>query len=93
MITFSIPLDLWIVLSGRFDLFHLSLGIIFCAIVTYFTGLPLFDSRKPKGLLSSWIRLARCTPWLLYQIFLANLHLMYYVFTFQIEEVVCLKKY
>lgn len=73
---------LWILLSGKFDLFHLSLGIISCSIVAYFSGDLLFEGPNTnlKGLPGAWIRFARYIPWLLYQIFLANLHVLYLTF-------------
>jgi len=80
LFTFVIMLGLWIVLSGKFDLFHLSLGVVSCSIVAYFSGDLLFDSPEKKGLLGSWIRFLQYVPWLLYQIFMANLHLMYLAF-------------
>lgn len=80
LLTFLIMLVLWILLSGKFDVFHLSLGVISCAIVAYFSGDLLFESPKIKGLPGLWIRFVRYIPWLLYQIFLANLHVMYLTF-------------
>ena len=80
LLTFIIMLGLWIVLSGKFDLFHLSLGVASCAIVAFFSCDLLFDSPKTRGLLGSWIRFLQYVPWLLYQIFLANLHLIYLAF-------------
>ncbi|HBF42583.1 MAG TPA: protein MnhE [Desulfobacteraceae bacterium] len=71
---------LWVVLSGRFDAFHLSLGIISCLIVAYFSSDLLFKSPNVKMLPGLWIRFALYVPWLLYQIFLANLHLLYLAF-------------
>ena len=80
LLTFIIMLGLWIVLSGRFDTFHLALGIVACSIIAYFSGDLLFDSPKIKGLFGSWVRFVQYIPWLIYQIFLANLHLMYLTF-------------
>jgi len=80
VITFFILFLLWVVLSGRFDLFHLSLGVISCGIVTLFSGDLLFPGPRPRHLLRSWGRFIRYLPWLLYQIFLANLHLLYLSF-------------
>jgi multicomponent Na+:H+ antiporter subunit E len=71
---------LWVILSGKFDAFHLGLGIISCLIVAYFSGDLLFDSPKIKDLPVSWLRFIRYIPWLLYQIFLANLHVLYLAF-------------
>ena len=79
-LTFLIMLGLWIVLSGKFDFFHLTLGVVSCSLVAYFSGDLLFDSVGKKGLLGSWVRFLGYVPWLLYQIFLANLHLIYLAF-------------
>ncbi|MGD2271223.1 MAG: Na+/H+ antiporter subunit E [Desulfobacterales bacterium] len=80
VLTFFVALATWVVLSGRFDLFHLTMGIISCLIVASFSGdLMLSDGRK-KGLPSQWLRFIQYLPWLLYQVFLANIHVMYLVF-------------
>jgi multicomponent Na+:H+ antiporter subunit E len=82
LLTFFIMFVLWILLSGKFDAFHLTLGIISCSIVAYFSADLLFEtpSIKVTRLAGSWIRFVRYVPWLLYQIFLANLHLLYLSF-------------
>ncbi len=80
LLAFVIMLGLWIILSGRFDLFHLSLGVVSGSIVAWFSGDLLFNSPITKGLLGSLIRLLLYIPWLLYQIFLANLHMIYLAF-------------
>ena len=82
LLTFFIMFVLWVLLSGKFDAFHLSLGIISCAIVAYFSGDLLFGTLniKVSRLPGLWIRFIRYIPWLLYQIFLANLHVLYLSF-------------
>ncbi len=82
LVTFFIMFVLWVLLSGKFDAFHLSLGIISCSIVAYFSANLLFETRTMKvtRLLRSWIRFVRYVPWLMYQIFLANLHVLYLTF-------------
>ena len=80
LLTFLIMFGLWIILSGKFDAFHLSLGLISCLIVAYLSGDLLFDSLKLKTFLGSCIRFVLYIPWLLYQIFLANLHVLYLTF-------------
>jgi multicomponent Na+:H+ antiporter subunit E len=79
LLTFFIMFVLWILLSGKFDAFHLSLGIISCSLVAYFSADLLFETPSIKviRLPASWIRFVRYVPWLLYQIFLANLHVLY----------------
>ncbi|MBW2173650.1 MAG: Na+/H+ antiporter subunit E, partial [Deltaproteobacteria bacterium] len=66
----------WVLLSGKFDAFHMSLGVISCALVAYFSSDFLFSSPKPAGLLSKWVRFATYIPWLMVEITKANLHVM-----------------
>lgn len=80
VLSFFILFALWLVFSGRFDPFHLTLGALSSALVAAFSGDMIFTSPTPKGIMGLWIRLAAYLPWLLYQIFIANLHVMYLVF-------------
>ena len=79
ILSFVILFILWIVFSGRFDGFHITLGLISSAIVAAFSGDLMFTSRESRGIFTLWLRLSTYIPWLLYQIFLANLHVMYLV--------------
>ncbi|MFN3535262.1 MAG: Na+/H+ antiporter subunit E, partial [Desulfatiglandales bacterium] len=74
-ILFFILFLLWTVFSGKFDPFHLSLGVISSIIVSLFAG-PLIPELRGKGLLRSWGRFLSYLPWLLWQIWLANLHML-----------------
>jgi len=80
VLTFFILFCLWVILSGKFDLFHLSLGVISCLIVTLFSKDLLFPELRTAGSFGTCIRFIRYIPWLLYQIFRANLHVLYLVF-------------
>lgn len=88
--TFFIMFVFWVLLSGKFDLFHLSLGIISCAIVAHLSSDLLFHNIdiSLSGLVVSWVRFVRYIPWLMYQIFLANLHLMYLTFHPRMMELI-----
>jgi len=88
VITFLVLFFLWVILSGRFDAFHLSLGIISSVIVTLFSGDLLFPGARPRRLLRAWGRFMRYVPWLLYQIFLANLHLLYLSFHPNLQDLI-----
>ncbi len=79
-LTFIIMFGVWILLSGRFDLFHLSLGVVSCALVSLFAGKMLFPATDFKKLPGLWLRFIKYLPWLVYQIFVANIHLMYLSF-------------
>jgi len=68
----------WIVLSGKFDLFHLLLGAVSCLIVARLSQDLLFHERD-KGLavrISEAFRFIPYTCWLLSQIVLANFHVI-----------------
>jgi multicomponent Na+:H+ antiporter subunit E len=88
LIVFIIMLVLWVILSGRFDAFHLGLGIISSFLVAYFSGDFIFDSPRVQGFFVSWIRFVVYIPWLLYQIFLANLHVLYLTFHPRMMELI-----
>ncbi|MBE0585897.1 MAG: Na+/H+ antiporter subunit E [Desulfofustis sp.] len=79
-LTFLICFATWIVLSGRFDLFHLGLGVIACIIVSSLSGTILISRRAFSQLPRQWLQFILYIPWLLYQILLANLQVMYLVF-------------
>ena len=81
---------LWVILSGKFDVFHLSLGVISSAIVAFFSADLLFGNLgiKVVNLPVSWIRFIRYVPWLLYQIFTANLYVLYLTFHPKMMELI-----
>ena len=78
-LTFLICFVTWIILSGRFDLFHLGLGVIACSITASLSGTMLISVRELDRLPGRWGRFILYVPWLLYQVMLANLHVMYLV--------------
>jgi multicomponent Na+:H+ antiporter subunit E len=80
VLTFIIMFGLWLILSGHFDAFHMSLGLVSCAIVSYLSSDLLFPSPKIEGLLKQWARFIRYVPWLMLEIIKANLHVTYLVF-------------
>jgi multicomponent Na+:H+ antiporter subunit E len=79
---------LWMILSGKFDAFHLSLGIISSAIVSYISSDLLFEQTPLKRILITGFRFLLYIPYLLYQIFLANLHLLYLSFHPRMMELI-----
>jgi len=78
--TFCVTFATWCVLSGKFDVFHLTLGVISCLIVSFLSADLLLQSRKLKKLPMIWFRFIRYIPWLLFQVFVANIHVMYLAF-------------
>ena len=79
-LTFVIMALFWVLFSGKFDPFHISLGFASCLIVAALNHHFLFASGIRPKLFIHWVRFAGYIPWLFYQIFRANLHVLYLVF-------------
>jgi multicomponent Na+:H+ antiporter subunit E len=71
--TFITMLTFWILLSGMFDAFHLSLGVLSCLLVALFSHDLLFYGDKKGAWLRSTLGMLLYLPWLFWQIVLANL--------------------
>ena len=73
-ITFSILFVFWLLWSGLYDPFHITLGVISCSIVVFWSG-PLFiQTRQPIATrVAQWVRFEIYSVWLVWQIVLANL--------------------
>lgn len=80
LVTFLILFALWILLSGRFDYLHLGLGLISCVVVASISGDLLFPEGNTRKFFTLAWPFLRYIPWLIYQIWLANLHLLYLTF-------------
>lgn len=77
-ITFALLFLTWMVFSGLFDVFHLTLGVISCGFVTYMSSDLLFEDRSSplKNRSIQAVRLAGYCVWLIWQIVVANIHLL-----------------
>jgi len=76
MATYIILACFWVVFSARFDLFPLSLGAVSCFLVAVLSSDLMFPSGIRLSIVRRWIGMGMYIPWLLYQILLANLHVM-----------------
>jgi len=75
--TFLIMFGFWILLSGKFDLFHLTLGVLSSALVSSLsTDILMLDTKKNDRLAIAF-RFICYIPWLLYQIVLSTLHVTF----------------
>ena len=75
--TFFVMLIFWTVLSGKFDLFHLGMGVVSSGLVAWISHDLLFEGHTKK-LRDTLIEIAcflRYLVWLLWQIVLANFHI------------------
>lgn len=77
IITFCMMFAFWIVMSGKFDLFHLGMGIFSSGLVTWLSHDLLFAGHTKKfgALLLEIARFLRYMVWLFGQIILANIHI------------------
>ncbi len=75
--TFFLSFGTWIILSGKFDAFHLTLGVISSILISLFSTDLLFLEGRPKGMFRKFIGVIAYIPWLIYQVVLANLHVLY----------------
>ena len=79
LLTFLAMFTFWVVLSGMFDAFHLTLGVICCLLVAHFSHDLLFYSDENQSLMRGLLGLITYLPWLFYQIIIANLQVAYVV--------------
>ena len=75
--TFLIMFGFWILLSGKFDLFHLTLGLISSGLVSFLSADILMHETGKISRLSTGFRFISYIPWLLYQIVLSTIHVAF----------------
>ena len=75
--TFLTMFGFWILLSGKFDLFHLTLGVLSSGLVALLSTDILMHDAKKHDRLAIAFRFICYIPWLLYQIVLSTLHVAY----------------
>ncbi len=80
LLTFVLMFVSWILLSGKFDLFHLGLGALSCLLVSYFSSDLLFQAVDFGKLRTQWPRFLLYIPWLILEVFKANIHVVKLVF-------------
>ena len=69
----------WVLLSGMFDAFHLTLGVISCLLVSFCSHDLLFYSKPGKAWMKSLLGILLYLPWLFYQICVASIEIAYIV--------------
>lgn len=87
-LVFLLLMATWIFFSGMTDSFHVGLGIISCAFVTWMSSDLLFSNRKISLLdrLRQGVRLAMYSVWLVWQIVLANIQILKLVLSPNLKE-------
>ena len=74
---FVLLMGLWALLSGKFDAFHLSLGVICSLIVAYLSHDLLFANVRVGDGRVIFQRFVRYIPWLLREIITSNFYVAY----------------
>ncbi len=75
--TFFAMFAFWIVLSGKFDLFHLIMGLVSSGLVAFTSKDLLFHKIAEKNSSVKVCRFIAYIPWLLYEVFLGAMHVTY----------------
>ncbi|HKJ13244.1 MAG: Na+/H+ antiporter subunit E [Desulfobulbaceae bacterium] len=75
--TFLIMFGFWILLSGKFDLFHLTLGVISSGLVSLISADLFMYDPQSRNHLTTGVRFLLYLPWLLFQIVLSTLHVTF----------------
>ncbi len=72
--TFLLMFGFWLLLSGKFDLFHLTLGLFSSLLVSWMSSDLLFIDNAKKGRLIEVYRFILYIPWVMKEIVLSTLH-------------------
>ncbi len=75
-LTFALMMAVWMIFSGLFDAFHLSLGVLSSLFVAWISQDLLFKERHQKfqTLMREGAQIPGYACWLLWEIVLANIH-------------------
>jgi multicomponent Na+:H+ antiporter subunit E len=75
--TFIVLFMFWIFMSGQVDWWHLSWGVLSCALVAAISHDFLYQDIRSKGRTKEAILFIAYIPWLLAQIIYANVYIAY----------------
>ncbi|PKN13320.1 MAG: cation transporter [Deltaproteobacteria bacterium HGW-Deltaproteobacteria-4] len=87
VVTFIVMAGFWILMSGMFDAFHLSLGLLCCLLIAFLSADLLFGPEF-KVRFSQVLGMIIYLPWLFWQILLSNLQVAYIVLHPRMLEVI-----
>ncbi len=83
LVTWIVLAALWIGLSGYLDVVHLTFGFCSVTLVSALTHKFMTGGRNVGEGLTALVRLFLYVPWLLWQVFLANIDVLLRVFGFR----------
>ncbi|MBN2041787.1 MAG: Na+/H+ antiporter subunit E [Spirochaetes bacterium] len=73
-VSFLLLFVFWLLLSGKFDLFHMTLGFICSLLISFLTYDLLFANVRVGDIRLTIFRFLRYIPWLMYQIITSNFY-------------------
>lgn len=79
-LTFCILIVFWLIFSGKFDGFHITLGIISCLGLSALCHRFFFPQGATFEFFAFWTRFFAYLPWFFKKILRANLHVLYLTF-------------
>ncbi len=90
LLTFILLFINWIIFSGKFDLFHIAIGLIAALIVSLLSGHFVFDSpnRKVKDYLRTAIKMPFYIVWLFWNILKSNFYVIYLAFHPNMKKII-----
>lgn len=81
VVVFVILMTFWLVFSGHYDWFHITLGILCCMTVAYASHDLMISDINSGSKLRKSLRFIGYLPWLLYQVVLSNIHVVRLIFS------------
>jgi len=85
--TFVVMAGFWILMSGMFDAFHLTLGLLCCLLIAFLSA-DLFFGPEVKVRFSQVLGMIIYLPWLFWQILISNLQVAYIVLNPRMLEMI-----
>lgn len=86
LLTFLILFLFWVIFSGKFDSFHLSLGVISCLLVYWITSDLLLVTPDIAKFTRLFIGFTLYIPWLIWQIVLSTIHMIPIILSPDIDQ-------
>ncbi|MBF0377935.1 MAG: Na+/H+ antiporter subunit E [Desulfamplus sp.] len=80
-LTFSILFLFWVIFSGKLDIFHISLGVFSCLLVSWVTSDLLIVTSDIPRFIRLFIGFILYIPWLIWQIVLSTIHMLPIIFS------------
>ncbi len=88
LLTFALMMITWVILSGMFDPLHLSMGALSSGLVAMMSSDLLFKRPEDSRITMTWLRFVCYLPWLIKEIFMANLWVLRLCFHPRVKEVI-----